>query len=74
MAHPYKEKIDGRALAHKRYGARDEKIPAPSPSEQAPQFPDSKHGEKYDNNASGWVRGMPNENATGKPFFDKGKR
>jgi hypothetical protein len=34
---------------------------------QAPQFPEDKHGEKYDNDTSGWVRGQ------GKPYpnFDK---
>jgi len=36
---------------------------------QAPQSPEDKHGPKYDNDTSGWVRGMPNAEA--KPGFDK---
>jgi hypothetical protein len=42
------------------------------------QAPEDKHGPKYDNDASGWVRGARgeptgnNETATGKPGFDRG--
>lgn len=36
---------------------------------QAPQSPEDKHGPKYDNDTSGWVRGMPSAEA--KPGFDK---
>ena len=42
------------------------------------QAPANMHDTKYDNDASGWVRGAKgeptckNEDATGKPGFDKG--
>lgn len=39
---------------------------------QAPQSINDKHGKKYDNDTSGWVRGMPN--AMAKPNFDHGKK
>lgn len=41
------------------------------------QDPEDRHDAKYDNDATGWVRGAKgeptgkNEDATGKPFFDK---
>lgn len=42
---------------------------------QAPQFPEDKHGEKYDNDvASNWLRGMGPKEAEGKPGFDSGKK
>lgn len=34
---------------------------------QAPQSPNDRHGEKYDNDAQGWVRGV----GTPYPHFDK---
>ncbi len=36
---------------------------------QAAQFPEDKHGEKYDNDTSGWVRGMGPKSPY--PDFDK---
>jgi hypothetical protein len=42
---------------------------------QAPQFPEDKHGRKYDNDvASNWLRGMGPKGAEGKPDFDHGKK
>jgi hypothetical protein len=43
--------------AHYRQATRFERV-SPAPSEQAPQFVDEKHGAAYDNDASGWPRGM----------------
>jgi hypothetical protein len=39
-------------------------------SEQAPQFPGDKHGVRYDNDASGWVRGQGGQSP--HPKFDSG--
>jgi hypothetical protein len=48
-------------------------------NECTPQHPENFHDKAYDNLASGWVRGVrsgqpncDNEDATCKPFFDKG--
>ena len=38
---------------------------------QKPQFPEDQHCPNYDNDASGWVRGVPSGEA--KPGFDKHK-
>jgi hypothetical protein len=53
--------------AHYGQATRDERI-TPAFDEQATQFPDDKHGAKYDNDASGWVRGKGSPH----PFFDRG--
>ena len=51
-------------------------MPKPRQQECDPQWPDDKQGPKYDNIASGWVRGatgkptMFNETAEHKPGFD----
>jgi len=48
-------------------------------NENTVQDPEDKHDAKYDNDASGWVRGAAgvptckNETAEGKPSFDKHK-
>lgn len=48
---------------------------APSKEECCPQFPEDKHGAKYDNDvADNWLRGMGKGGAEGKPGFDKGKK
>lgn len=42
---------------------------------QEPQFPEDKHGPKYDNDTpSNWLRGMGPNGAEGKPGFDGGKK
>lgn len=61
----------GKATAKSRYGSHPTFSP-PSGSEQAIQCPEDKHGPKYDNDASGWVRGAGGT-ATNKPGFDKGR-
>lgn len=50
------------------------KTPSKEECCQAPQFPEDKHGPKYDNDvASNWLRGMGPKEAEGKPGFDKHK-
>lgn len=42
---------------------------------QAPQFPEDKHGPKYNNDTpDNWIRGMGPKGAEGKPGFDGGKK
>ena len=59
----------GKAAARERYGQPKSGGVTPAKSEQAPQCPEDKHGAGYDNDASGWVRGV------GKPYphFDTHK-
>jgi hypothetical protein len=52
-----------------RQAIRKEAV-TPALSEQPPQFPDDKHGAAYDNDASGWVRGMGGQSP--HPKFDSG--
>lgn len=56
----------GRSAAKQRYGTASGSLAAKD--QQAQQDPESKHEAKYDNDASGWVRGV------GKPYptFDSG--
>lgn len=43
--------------------------------QQAPQFPEDKHGAKYDNcTPDNWLRGMGPKGAEGKPGYDSGKK
>lgn len=58
----------GRAQAKSRYGDHTYTKKTPE-SKSAPQDPECKHGPDYDNDAHGWVRGMPNESAEGNPCF-----
>jgi len=47
----------------------------PKKDECCPQFPEDKHGAKYDNDvASNWLRGMGPKGAEGKPGYDSGKK
>jgi len=60
----------GRATAKARYGGGATFSP---PADQSkPQMPEDKHGPRYDNDASGWVRGA-GETAENKPGFDRTK-
>lgn len=43
----------------------------PAPSQQDVQDPEAKHGPGYDNDTSGWVRGMGNQSP--HPHFDTHK-
>jgi|KBSMisStaDraftv2_1062788.scaffolds.fasta_scaffold27946_3 hypothetical protein len=59
----------GRATAKERYGTPDASGVTPAKSQQPPQDPEDKHGAKYDNDASGWVRGV----GSPYPHFDTHK-
>lgn len=49
--------------------AKKEQVVMPQPADQQkPQDPEDKHGPKYDNDTSGWVRGVGQ-----KPGFDTHK-
>ena len=61
----------GKSEAKSRYGSIQQNGDSPSNKEQQPQFAEEKHGAKYDNDASGWVRGMGPKSPY--PNFD-GKR
>jgi hypothetical protein len=64
----------GRDTAKSRYGTAAGGT-KPKAGQSLPQFPEDKHGPKYDNNTpSNWLRGMGSKGAEGKPGFDKGKR
>lgn len=63
----------GKKTATERYGNHNKTFPAP-PDQSQPQMPEDKQGPGYDNDTpSSWVTGA-NEDATGKPGFDKTKR
>ena len=59
----------GRDKAKERYMAGSAGMAAPT-NEQPPQDPIDKHDPNYDNDASGWVRGMGSESPY--PHFDSG--
>lgn len=60
----------GKAEATKRYGSPSEKIGKPAASAQANQFPEDKHGAKYDNDTpNNWLRGKGM-----KPGYDKANK
>ena len=67
MKHRNTEKW-GRATAKERYGSINGRLEGTT-SGQAPQDPIDKHGAKYDNDASGWVRGAGAKSP--HPSFDK---
>lgn len=71
MAHAKNVEKWGRATAKERYGVAKESGVTPAPSQQAPQDPEDKHASGYDNDASGWVRGMGKESP--HPKFDRHK-
>lgn len=66
----------GRDKAKERYNTDKRDTLGPDKEVQAPQAPEDKHGSTYNNDASGWVRGMGKgkiETGEGKPSFDKRK-
>lgn len=58
----------GRGAARERYGSPKDSGVTPAPSQQGVQDPEAKHGSGYDNDASGWVRGMGSQSP--HPHFD----
>lgn len=64
----------GREKAKARYNVDKRDTLGPDKEVQANQFPEDKHGSNYNNDASGWVRGMGKgkiETGEGKPAFDR---
>lgn len=90
MTNPYRDEMKTTGAAKGRsMGIQNEFMPArasriadtpnsatspPPPQQYQPQMPEDKTGPGYQNDASGWVRGMPNESAEGKPGFDHSKK
>lgn len=72
MTHPYDSKRQdkvGKAKAVKLAGPETAKFGPPDAKLQAPQFPEDRHGPKYDNDTpNDWRRGNGM-----KPGFDSGK-
>jgi hypothetical protein len=66
----YKAQTPRDAGAPASYGVGKNSPVSPAPDEQSPQFRDDKHGKAYDNDASGWVRGMGGQ--APHPKFDSG--
>ena len=65
----------GKATAAERYGAKGNGSLNNDPKAndlQAPQDIQDRHSANYDNDAKGWVRGMPS--AESKPSFDHSKK
>lgn len=59
MAKPKHLEAWGRSKARERHGeGAATGMRASATDHQAPQDPEDKHGPKYDNDASGWVRGV----------------
>ncbi len=64
----------GREKARARYNTDKRDTLGPNVEVQKPQMPEDKQAAGYDNDASGWVRGMGKgkiETGEGKPAFDK---
>lgn len=59
----------GKAEAKERYGSAQGQLEGTT-GLQKPQDPIDKHGAKYDNDATGWVRGMGKKSPY--PEFKKG--
>lgn len=71
----------GRQTAKGRYGSVHDSPVSPAPTQQPPQDIEDKHGDTYDNDAAGWVRGVregppigKHEDGTNRPGFDKNHR
>lgn len=64
----------GREKAQTRYNTNKRNTLGPDKEVQANQFPEDKHDPNYNNDASGWVRGMGKgkiETGETKPAFDR---